>query len=189
MLFEKIQLESDEKIIRIVNKHWFVVLSHGIGIAMVALVPLIGWVSALIFLSNNQTFAFELTAYTSYFVYFYSVWLLFCWIAFAYMWTTYHLDVWVITDRRVIVIDQISLFRRTIGSFRLEKLQDVNIEINGILATFLGFGTVECETASGSHEAEFKSNNLPNPRTVKSDILKASDIRMQKLQHVTADIR
>ncbi len=179
MLFEKIKLEEDEKIIKIINKHWFVVVSHALSIIIVALAPAIAWV-IIGSLTQQVTTSIHinLSDYFIYFIFFYSLWLLINWMTFAHIWTTYHLDIWVITDRRVIVIDQISLFRRSIGSFRLEKLQDVNIEINGIIATFLNYGTVECETASGSHKAEFKTSNLPDPRAIKSIILEAADNRM-----------
>lgn len=181
MLFEKIQLESDEKIIKIVHKHWFVVFSHAVSIGIISLAPLGGWLTiGILPLQATMILPVPLSEYTAHFIYFYTFWLLLNWMAFAHMWTTFHLDVWVVTDRRLIVIDQVSLFRRRIGSFRLEKLQDVNIEINGIVATFLGYGTVEAETASGNHESQFQTKNLPDPRGLKSIILEAVDTRMKQ---------
>jgi hypothetical protein len=56
-------------------------------------------------------------------------------------------------------------------------IPNVNIAINGILATFLHFGTVEAQTASGSEE-EFRSHFLPRPRELKALILQAADQRM-----------
>jgi len=176
MLFEKIQLESDEKIIKIIHKHWFVVFSNAVSIGIIALAPLVGWIIiSSVMQQDGVTISIDLSLYSSYFFYFFTFWLLTNWMAFAHMWTTYHLDIWVVTNRRVIVIDQVSLFRRHIGSFRLEKLQDVNIEINGIIATFLSYGTVEAETASGSHAHEFRTESLPHPSDIKSAILKAAD--------------
>jgi hypothetical protein len=95
----------------------------------------------------------------------------------AYIWTDHYLDIWVITDRRIIAINQVTLFRRQIGSFRLEKLQDMNIEINGFIATMLHFGSIEAQTASGSEE-EFQSRYMPNPRELKAVILEAADKRI-----------
>lgn len=180
MLFEKIQLEEDEKIIKIAHKHWFVILSRSMSIAVIAIAPLLGWVTVGILSAQHaSTIDIELSNYTSYFIYFYSFWLLINWMTLAHMWTTYHLDIWVVTDRRLIVIDQVSLFKRHIGSFRLEKLQDVNIEINGIIATFLHYGTVEAETASSNHESEFRTRSMPHPRELKATILKAADDLME----------
>jgi hypothetical protein len=181
MLFEKIKLESDEKIIKIVRKHWFIVFSQGISIAIGALAPLVGWV--IISTTSEQstlTIPIEVAAYSTYFIFFYTFWLLLSWMTFVHMWTLHHLDVWVVTTRRIIVIDQVSLFRRKIGSFRLEKLQDVNIEIDGIIATFLSYGTVEAETASGGHDKEFRTKYLPHPSELKSVILEAADVLMKR---------
>lgn len=179
MLFEKIQLESDEKVLKIVHKHWFLIFTRSMGIALTALFPLIGWVIVSYMLSTPESpIQLDLSNYSNYFVYFFSTWLLFNWMMFMHMLTDHHLDVWVVTDRRIISIDQRGLFNRNIGSFRLEKLQDVNISINGIVATFLHYGTVEAQTASGSEE-EFRSDYLPHPRELKSIILEAADMRLQ----------
>lgn len=180
MLFEKIQLEADEKIVKISHKHWFVLLSRGLSIAFITLAPLVGWIATgTLAETYDETIYNTFSSYTTHFIYFYSMWLLLNWMTFAHMWTTHHLDIWVVTTRRIIVIDQVSLFRRHIGSFRLERLQDVNIEINGIIATFLGYGTIEAETASGNHDAEFKTKYIPHPRDLKSAILKAADDLME----------
>jgi uncharacterized membrane protein (GlpM family) len=181
MLFEKIQLEADEKIIKIVHKHWFVLVSQAVSIAIVAIAPIVGWVAVeLLTQKHTSTLNINLSEYTPYFIYFYSFWLLINWMTLAHMWVTHHLDIWVVTNRRIVVIDQVSLFRRKIGSFRLEKLQDVNIEINGIIATFLHYGTVEAETASNNSDAEFRTKHIPNPRDLKATILKAADDLMEE---------
>ncbi len=178
MLYEKIQLERDEKIIKIAHRHWFIFFTITFNIAVVSLAPLLAWFAlSMLTQSYDATIHIDLSLYTNYFVYFYSFWLLLNWMTLAHLWTTHHLDIWVITDRRLILIEQISLFKRQIGSFRLEKLQDVNIEVNGIIATFLGFGTIEAQTAGGS-ETEFRTKHLPRPRELKSVILKAADERM-----------
>ncbi|MFT7507035.1 MAG: hypothetical protein ACI92I_000173 [Acidimicrobiales bacterium] len=179
MLFEKIQLEDDEKVIKTVHKHWYTIFSTSVGLIITVLAPLAGVILIEnLYSSYIPTTNLHLSDYVTYFVFLYSLWLLLHWMLFAHVWTTYYLDIWVITDRRVIVIDQVSLFRRHIGSFRLEKLQDVNIEINGIIATFLDYGVIEAETASGGHDTEFRTKNLPHPREIKSIILQAADVRM-----------
>jgi hypothetical protein len=53
-------------------------------------------------------------------------------------------------------------------------MQDVNVEVNGIIATLLDYGTVHVQTASADVE-EFKASFLPKPQEVKSVILAACD--------------
>ena len=184
MLFEKIHLEDDEKVIMFVRRHWFFLLTRCFGVIFSASLALVAW-TTIAQLSDGvgTTLPFALGYYNLYFLYVYSIWLLFHWMALAYVFTDHHLDVWAITDRRIIAIEQVSFFRRHTGSFRLEKLQDMNIEINGIIATLLHFGTVEAQTASGSEE-EFRGNYIPRPRELKAVILQAADERMKMQNNV-----
>ncbi len=179
MLFEKIHLEDDEKIIIIVRKHWFFLFSKSTAVILAAFAPIVAWFVITNYLGSSAiTSALDLTAYTKHFFFLQTVWLLLSWISLAHIWTDYYLDLWAVTDRRIIAIDQVSLFRRQTGSFRLEKLQDMNIEINGIIPTMLHYGSIEAQTASGSEE-EFQARYIPKPRELKSVILRAADERMK----------
>ena len=90
------------------------------------------------------------------------------------IWTDYYLDLWTITNRRIIAIDQRGLFRRAVASFRYERLQDINIEINGFIATMLDFGELRAQTASAYRDA-FEIKGIPHPRDIKALILRAAD--------------
>ncbi len=96
------------------------------------------------------------------------------------VWTHYYLDLWVITDRRIIVIDQIHFFNRKVSSFRLERLQDIKVRISGILPTLLNYGTIRAQTASAA-ESNFTSPALPDPRGLQALIQGAMDERLKKL--------
>ena len=119
----------------------------------------------------------DLAAYTSQISYLYAVWLLFLWFGMFSVWTNYYLDILIITDRRLILINQKGFFRRNVGSFRLERMQDINVEINGLIATLLDYGTIHVETA-GHGDEEFRATDLPKPREIKAEILRAGDSRI-----------
>jgi hypothetical protein len=169
MLAEKIQLEDDEVILAQVRKHWFVVSLEMSGIIVVALTPLIlyGISSTLDIIPDmvNQFSPLGLALYTS--------WLTLSWMALFGVWSNYYLDVWTVTSKRLIVVDQRGLFNRRTGSFRLERLQDVNVNVEGILATILNYGTIEAETASG--DDNFIARSVPQPQELKAQILAAAD--------------
>jgi uncharacterized membrane protein YdbT with pleckstrin-like domain len=103
----------------------------------------------------------------------YAGWLIFIWMALFGVWTNYYLDVWTVTNKRLITVDQRGLFHRDTGSFRLERLQDINVNVRGILATLLKFGDLEAETASS--DKNFVARGIPDPQGLKALILKASD--------------
>jgi hypothetical protein len=59
------------------------------------------------------------------FAFFFILWVLTLWIFFFLDWTKYYLDVWYVTQKRIIIIDQKALFDREISNVRFDKIQDV----------------------------------------------------------------
>jgi len=172
MRFEKIEFEADEVIIATIRRHWFYLFIQCFSILILILLPIFA-LAVAVSLIEAQLEA-QLLVLMPHAIFIYSLWLLLLWMALASIWTDHYLDTWTITNKRIIKIDQVRLFKREIGSFRLERLQDINVEINGVFATLLDYGTIHAETASGTNE-EFKAAYLPKPREVKAMILKATD--------------
>ena len=180
MLYEKIKLEEDEKIITIVRKHWWVIFLHVFSVVTMVWLPLL--VYFFITRINLPTLAIDiptiLADYQFHLLFGYTVWIFINWMVLFNLWTDYYLDLWVVTTKRVIAIEQRGLFSRFVASFRLDRLQDVNIEISGIIPTFLNFGTIEAQTAGESNQ-EFRTHNMPDPRGLKALIVKAADERQR----------
>lgn len=188
MLLEKIHLEDDERVLRMIRKHWFIIVAELIGIALLALLPLIIWVFVQSNLGSQKFFANVSTGdLVPYFTFGTAAWLLLLTMAAAAAWTHYYLDLWVVTTKRVVLIDQKAFFWRFISSFRLERLQDINIEINGILPTLLNFGTIEAQTAGGSNE-EFLSHGMPDPRGIKALIVETADYVNRKNPEIQKEL-
>lgn len=172
MLMEKIQLEDDERVLKQVRKHWFILFVQLFGTVVLVILPLFAYT----FVDGIEIgeVVIDTTGYGDMLLFGYLVWLLFMWMAMFNIWTDYYLDVWTVTTKRLIAVDQKGLFNRSVGSFRLERLQDMNVEIKGVIATLLNFGTIEAQTAAGSEE-EFRAHGLPDPRGLKAVILHAAD--------------
>lgn len=185
MLLEKIQLENDEKLIKMVRKHWFVLFTELCGVAALAFIPFLMLVGLLLLPSGNSI----ATAFSSHYteaIFASSLWVTLCLMGASMMWTHYYLDLWVVTDRRIIVIEQISFFNRKVSHFRLERLQDIKVRISGIIPTLLNFGSINAQTASAA-ESNFTSNGLPDPRGLQSLIQKAMDDRLRSLGSSSAN--
>jgi len=175
MLIEKIKLDKDERVIKIVRKHWALLFVPLFGAGLMALFPgALFWVLNVFLLSEEL--ASKILEYSLFLTYVYMAWLLVVWMFAFNAWTDYYLDVWTITNKRVLAIEQHGLFNRTVGSFRLENLQDLNIQIKGIVQTLLNFGYMEAQTASGD---KFEEYGHPDPRELKAIILAAADERMK----------
>lgn len=85
----------------------------------------------------------------------------------------YYLDLWIVTNDRIVDIEQFGLFARTISELDLYQIQDVTTEIHGILATIFQYGNVAVKTASSNTGIIFR--NVPRPNHVREMLIKLSD--------------
>ena len=185
MLFEKIQLESDEKVLKMVRKHWFVIVAELFGVFILVMLPFVVIAALLIFNGTLGNMGINLFEFANLLAFSMAAWLLFSLMAGFTIWTHYYLDLWIVTDRRIILVDQIYFFSRNVSVFRLERMQDIEYTIKGIIPTLLNFGSLKAQTA-GAHESNFNSTGLPDPRGLQATIQEAMDARMRAL-HIEPD--
>ena len=159
----KFNLNQNEQIVLVVRKHWIAIIGQVIMFFVAAIVPLLSIAVLAFFIPNFYTFWTGDLFYFSVFIY--ATWLMIFWIAFFYAWTTYHLDIWVVTTHRIFIVEQKGMFYRDISSLTLDKIQDLTIDIDGFLATMLKFGDILVETA-GEHQY-FKFINANHPEAMK----------------------
>jgi hypothetical protein len=179
MLEQKLELEAGESITKIVSRHWFVIVSKLIGTVLVAIVPIV-FLTVVFNLPVFNVINIQFGKYPAHIAFFIALWLLLSTMSGFVVWTMYNLDVWVITNRRLITVKQEGFFSRNVGAFRLERLQDVQYHVSGILPTFLDYGTVSAQTA-GESEAEFRSEGLPDPEGIQSLLQHAVDERLHEV--------
>jgi len=167
------KLEDHEKIIFIIRKHPFYIIIETLGLVVLALIPsiatsLFAWLTSLLpnAIVNSVQLSFgpiELQGFL------YSLWLVLLWMVFIARFTDYYLDKWVVTNKRIIDIEQRGFFIREISSVRYNKIQDATIEVTGLIPTLLNFGRIQIQTAG--IEQEFILNTAPNPLINKERIL------------------
>lgn len=165
-----ISLEAGETIIATVRRHWWVLLSEAFFIMILAIVPIIFYEGISLLLLRGSLVVESALAY---FTFLYSLWLLCLWMTLFLIWTNYYLDVWVITDRQMIDVEQKGLFNREISNIRLDRIQDITIQVKGLLGTIFKFGNVIVQTA-GEHKA-FIIRDAHYPENVKHIILTHSN--------------
>jgi len=177
MHVDSIKLEPGEKILIQTRRHWFYIVSQIATVVALALTPPIIFLFINALLTSQIEGGVRLTEYAAQLSYFYFLILILSWILIFNLWTNYYLDLLIITDRRAILLNQKGFFWRNVASFRLERLQDMNVEVNGLIATMLDYGTIEVETA-GNADEQFKAHHIPSPGHIKSIILQAADRRI-----------
>jgi uncharacterized membrane protein YdbT with pleckstrin-like domain len=101
-----------------------------------------------------------------------SLWALISWLCGFYILTMYTLDVWVLTNERIIDATQSGLFNRTISEIHLSRVQDASVHISGILPTAFHYGDLLVQSAGA--EEHFKFFEIAHPELVKDAIMHAA---------------
>lgn len=165
-----IEFDNDEHALFEVRKHWIILAREAIFVAIAVFAPII-----LMALLNSLPvkFATDPGNITSFLLFAYSLWLLIIWTVAFVFWTNYYLDIWMVTNKRLVYIEQHGLFRREISTMQLSRIQDVTSEQYGIIQTYFNFGNLQVQTAAD--EREFSINSVKNPGELRkklSDALK-----------------
>ena len=129
-----VHLKDDEKILRIVRNYWLVYLPQIIlGFVLIAaalflMLPLLhyGWPGVILL--------FAAVAMGLY--YFFRTAIIWYW------------NVFIITNLRIVDVNQYSLFKRSVAEVTYEKIQDVTYSVDGFLQAVFNFGVVHLETAA-----------------------------------------
>ncbi|QQS61817.1 MAG: PH domain-containing protein [Candidatus Moraniibacteriota bacterium] len=179
--------EDGEEIIRVIRRHWFDITMQ--------FLPIIGAILALsvLFPILSSTLILDIQASV---YWFFASFLGICfWLVASIIWIDYYLDVWIMTNRRVVNVTQKGLFFRHVSDLRYNKIQDITTEVTGLIPTFLNYGDVFIQTAGT--EPRFIFHNVGNPYLIKDELvalqkrMRRGDItEMKRLLHDdgTADI-
>ncbi len=155
--------EADEQIFIFTRRHPLAFLPTLVIILLMLVLGLI--LISFLGLGNILTYNQQLFVGSAYLLFV----LLFTLIEFF----DFYFDLYIVTDRRVVDIDQQKLFSRSISELILDDIQDVDALTRGILATFFDFGTVMIQTAGAKPNFEFQQ--IPHPKEVAAMILDLSD--------------
>lgn len=170
---------EDEKIIVVANRHFVTFFRDAIG---------------SIFLFAASLVVMILFFYVPYVLILSFVVFVFSIIGGFYSYFTWEKDKYVITDLRVVDMDQITLFTKSQKEAFLDKIQDVSSEIKGFLGMIFKYGNVTIQTAG---ETSLTLDDVANPDKVQKIIFdlirnkekKEPDIGSNLMQKMTEMIR
>lgn len=169
-----LSLRGDEKVHLLLHKHWFE-LTGAMFLFLLALIAAPTILTLLPFLTSGLSQ--DLVEATTDFAL--SLYIMILLVFLLHFWADYYLDMWIITNERIIAVEQHGLFRREISEIPLEHVQDVTLEVTGVIETFLKFGTIKIQTAG---EREFTMKNIPRLYEAKDLVLKYSREQKQNLE-------
>lgn len=100
------------------------------------------------------------------------------WLVIFVTFTNYYLDCWIVTNQRTIRAELRGLFSRIFSSVPHDRIQDITVDIHGILPTIFRFGDLHIQTAGGFRDFAFRQ--IPDPYKAKEIIFKAQKEFLEK---------
>jgi len=152
----------------VVRRHWFDILKQFLVVFLMALLLIFSFYAFPYFLDDFggaklQPLIFFLESSFSMLI----------WLYAFLIWIDYYFDVWIITDKRIINVEQKGLFMRHISELELPKVQDVTTEIEGIIPSVLNYGDVHIQTAGTV--TRFIFWHVPDPYKIKGIIMELQE--------------
>lgn len=106
-------------------------------------------------------------------VLFASIYYLSIYLFFYARFIDYYLDLWIVTNDRIVDIEQHGLFHRVTTELDLFRIQDVTADIKGVFPTIFRYGNVHVKTASSTTSIIFK--NVSNPDHIREELVRLAD--------------
>lgn len=162
-------LEEGEIMLEGIRKHWIVYagdfVSHLVGCCLFILFAL--------YLTKTGALSFIDKDASAYIGMILVMFVIIFWTSFFYAWTKNYFDVWYVTDRHIIAINQKQMFEREESFMELIRIQDVLFEKNSFLATWFGYGKLKVQSAG--EDQEFVIENIHDVEAVAHRIMELRD--------------
>lgn len=172
-----IPFEEGEEVLAKVHRHWLFIAGR-LGLlalflaAPLAVVPLLERLDIIAVAAVSGGALVALWA----------LWALVGWAIFWQFWTTYYMDIWVVTNRRIIDIDYQRLFDRNIAMLRLDRVQDVTTHVTGVVGTLLKYGSVVVQTAGS--DKQFVIDQIADPERLRDVVSRAAGEAAERMRVV-----
>ncbi len=148
---------ADESVEEVVKNHPYILLIPGLKSVVALAIP----IAVLIF--AGATTLFTITFFAA---------LLIVFAIFGKAYYEYATSVLIITNQRIIYLDQSGFLRRKIIETNLDKVQNVTSDTSGMVKTSLDFGDLIIRTAGANAGGEIVIKNIPQPYQVQQAISK-----------------
>lgn len=155
---------ADEEIILLLRRHWLIFVFKFLPLfAYLVVLIVFSFIGQDIFLSAGIQLSDALFGLMLNFM------MMAFWTLLFVVWVNYYLDVWIVTNQRIIDIEQFGFFRRRVSEMEYSKIQDVTSDVQGLVATLFNYGFIHVQTAG--EVTRFVFQQIPNPVGVKDAIM------------------
>lgn len=150
----------DEKILIFKRRHWYVLLTRLIWPVFLLMVGLLISLLLSLALRLNEMFTVLLAVLFTVPPFLWLIWRFLDW----------ENDWYIVTNRRVLLIDRVYFIREERFEARLDRIQDVTIRKPTLIHNLLDFGDLTIETAGSAGGIRFES--IGHPRHIQNEIFR-----------------
>ncbi len=161
-----IKQKNYEKVVYVLRRDPITFVPQFVLFLILSLIPLIGYWFLSNFFPTLLTGPISAPLLVLFASIFYLSILLFLYSEF----TIFYLDISIVTNDRIVEMEQLGLFSRTISELELFRIQDVTSEVNGVFPSLFHYGNVFVKTASENNNIIF--HNIKNPEKIREDLLR-----------------
>jgi hypothetical protein len=156
--------QENEEIRLVIREHWFHLFAR-----------LLIWVLFVVVLFAMDKYipiylpGLLADPFGNFYALFRNVYTIFMVLGLFMIWALYYLNVQIITNQRIVEVDQASLFIHRVSELDLSKIEDVTGETKGFFGNMFSYGNVYVQTAGKTERFAFQ--NIPHPDKVEKLIL------------------
>lgn len=154
----------EEKIYIVVREHWVLLALKLLIWLIFLLIPILFYLFAPA--SAPVLFEGQLGIITKIFT---EVYLIFLLLSLFLIFILYYLNIHIITNLRIVDVDQDGIFSHAVSELHIDKIEDVTSHTKGVLGTLFDFGFVLIQTAGATERFDFE--NVPRPGQLEKLIL------------------
>lgn len=154
--------KENEDVLFVVRKHWILYVKLGMFLLLMVGIPF------LILLALQQGADLSIPTQQGLgigFLIYLDFMLLFTFIR----WMEEEADLLIVTNERILSVNQISFLHRMVSESELTQIQDVKHVAKGLLSNLLGFGSLEVQTAG--ERILFEMKGVANPYEMSRKIM------------------
>ncbi|MDO8513758.1 MAG: PH domain-containing protein [bacterium] len=133
----------------------------------------------ILILANVVVFALIMFGASGVFSYLLFIFVLAAGFLVGYRWYLWSNSNYMLTNQRIIKVDQSSIFHRVISEMELDRIQDISTEMKGPIQMMINFGTIHIKTASSNEGMELAS--VTDPYDVQQQIVKAHNLMKNEM--------
>lgn len=160
-----IHKKTYERIVHVIRRHTITFIPIALlFIALILVPPIVDWMG-----QNLWPDFFTSASLYPLLVLFLSVYYLSLCLFFYSYFIDFYLDILIITNDRLVDIDQKGLFARSVAEIELYQIQDITSQVEGFFPSIFNYGQLIIQTASAVPRVIV--HNVPNPHLLRQELL------------------